>query len=202
MFDVTVSKAVFSAIALGLTFVAFYPYARAIMKEETRPHVFSWYIWGAGTFVVFLAQLSDGAGVGAWPIGVSGLMTIGIAALALSKSADTSFERMDWVFLSLALSALPMWFFTSSPLSAVIILTIVDLLGFGPSVRKAYRAPWEENAVFFSLGAVRNGFVLLALENYTWATALFPLAVGVACLFFVMLILSRRQVVARHPANS
>lgn len=202
MFDATVSKAAFSAIALGLTFVAFYPYARSIMREETRPHVFSWYIWGAGTFIVFLAQLSDGAGAGAWPIGVSGLITIGIAALALSRSGDMSFERMDWVFLTLALSALPMWFFTSSALSAVIILTVVDLLGFGPSVRKAYRTPWEENAMFFSVGAVRNGFVLLALENYSWATTLFPLAVGVACVLFVILILSRRRVVARQSVNS
>lgn len=194
-------KAAFSALALILTFVAFYPYIRAILREETRPHVFSWFIWGAGTVVVFSAQLAGGAGIGAWPIGVSGLITIGVAALALRKTADTSITRMDWVFLVLALTALPLWFATSSPLSAVIILTIVDLLGFGPSVRKAYQLPYEENALFFTLGAIRNGFVVAALEHYSLTTALFPAAVGIACILFVGLILVRRIVIPR-PTES
>lgn len=177
---------------MGLAIIAFYPYVRAILRGQTRPHVFSWIIWGAGTFVVALAQLADGAGVGAWPIAVSGIITIGVAILAWQRSADLRFTRMDWVFLILALSALPLWYLTDTPLSAVIVLTGVDLLGFGPSVRKAYDRPHEENAVFFTLGAVRNGFVVLALENYSWTTMLFPATVGIACLLFVALILGRR----------
>ena len=188
-------KELFSAVALILTFAAFYPYIRGILRNEIRPHVFSWFIWALGTIIVFVAQLSDGAGVGAWPIGVSGVITFLVAALALTKAADTSIVRMDWVFLVLALAALPLWFVTDTALSAVIVLTVADLLGFGPSVRKAYDYPYEENALFFSLGALRNGFVLLALENYSWTTALFPAAVGGACLLFVALILGRRKVV-------
>lgn len=103
---------------------------------------------------------------------------------------------MDWVFLILAGSALPLWFLSETALSAVIVLTMVDLLGFGPSIRKAYQKPYEENATFFAIGAMRNGFVVLALENYSWTTMLFPTAIGMACLFFVSLILSRRSVIA------
>ena len=190
----TGAKAGFSAAALVLTFVAFIPYYRAILRDEIRPHVFSWIIWAAGTVIVFAAQLSDGGGIGAWPIGVSGVLTGGVAGLALMRSADVSIVRMDWVFLILALSALPLWFLTSTALSAVIILTLVDLLGFGPSVRKAYDAPFEENATFFAIGAVRNGFVLLALEHLSWTTALFPAAVGLACLLFIALIAMQRRV--------
>ncbi len=186
-------KAAFGATALILTFIAFYPYYRGIIRREVSPHVFTWFIWAAGTVIVFMAQLSDGGGMGAWPIGVSGLLTGGVAVLALRYPADTSIVRMDWMFLVLALSALPLWFLTSTPLSAVIILTLVDLLGFGPSVRKAYTAPRDESATFFAIGAVRNGFVILALQNYSWTTALFPAAVGLACLFFVALILFRRR---------
>ncbi|MEO1305897.1 MAG: hypothetical protein AAFV37_13045 [Pseudomonadota bacterium] len=188
------AKAVFSAAALVLTFVAFIPYYRGILRDEVKPHVFTWFIWAAGTVIVFAAQLSDGAGLGAWPIGVSGLMTGGVAALALTRTADTSIVRMDWVFLILAASALPLWFWTSTALSAVIILTLVDLLGFGPSVRKAYQFPYEESMTFFMVGAVRNVCVLLALENVSWTTALFPAAVGLACLLFVVLIVLRRRV--------
>lgn len=187
------AKAVFSAAALLLTFVAFIPYYRGILQDEVKPHVFTWFIWAAGTVIVFAAQLSDGAGLGAWPIGVSGLMTAGVALLALTRAADTSIVRMDWVFLVLAASALPFWFLTSTALSAVVILTVVDLLGFGPSVRKAYDHPFEESVTFFIVGVVRNVCVLLALENMSWTTALFPAAVGIACLLFVGLILVRRR---------
>ncbi|WP_300395792.1 hypothetical protein [Henriciella sp.] len=195
------TKEVFSAIAMVLTFIAFYPYIRAIMKGRTRPHVFSWFIWAAVTFTVATAQLAGGAGVGAWPIAVSGLITGGVALLALSKSADTSIHRMDWVFLALAFSALPLWWLTADPLAAVIILTSVDLLGFGPSIRKAWTLPHEENALFFTLGALRNGLVILALEHSSWTTALFPAAVGIACLMFVTVILARRQIPLHRNAG-
>ena len=197
VFDGLGLKALFSAAALILTFAAFVPYYRGILRNEIQPHVFTWFIWAAGTVIVFIAQLSDGGGIGAWPIGVSGLLTGGVAILALMRAGDTSIVRMDWVFLILAASALPLWFFTSTALSAVIILTIVDLLGFGPSVRKAYEAPLEESATFFIIGAIRNGFVLLALENVSWTTALFPAAVGIACICFVALIFARRQMLVK-----
>ncbi|MEO9601453.1 hypothetical protein [Parasphingorhabdus sp.] len=192
MDNLVLSKELLSGLAVILTFVAFAPYVRAIMRGETKPHVFSWFIWGAGTTVVFVAQMSDGAGVGAWPIGVSGLITIFVAFLALRKSADLSIVPLDWFFLVLALSALPLWILTSTPLAAVIILTIVDILGFGPSVRKAYHLPMEENVLFFLLGALRNGVVVAALENYSWTTVLFPAAVGIACVLFAALIAIRR----------
>ena len=88
--------------------------------------------------MVFLAQLEDGGGTGAWPIGVSGIITIFIALLAYIKRADISITRTDWLFLVAALSSLPFWYFTSDPLWAVVILTTVDVLGFGPTARKAY----------------------------------------------------------------
>ncbi|WP_417595370.1 hypothetical protein [Parasphingorhabdus sp.] len=192
MVDDLFLKELFGAAALVLTFAAFIPYMISIWRRETRPHVFSWFIWGGGTVVVCIAQLSDGAGIGAWPIGISGLLTFGVAFLALARSSDSSIVPSDWGFLLLALSALPLWFYTSTALSAVIVLTIVDLLGFGPSVRKAMDFPNEEHAGFFLIAAFRNGFVILALENYSWTTILFPAAVGGACVLFVALIGMRR----------
>ncbi|MEM6626656.1 MAG: hypothetical protein AAF719_08135 [Pseudomonadota bacterium] len=194
MFEVLISKEVFGALALFLTFAAFVPYILSILAGETKPHVFSWLIWGFGTVVVFVAQLLDGGGYGAWVIGISGCISFSIAVLAWLKSGDTSIVKMDWVFLILAASALPLWVFTETALSAVIVLTLVDLLGFGPSIRKAYDAPNEESAIFFAVGALRNAFVVLALDNYSWTTVLFPAAVGIACCLFVGLIVTRRRI--------
>ena len=78
------------AIAILLTFAAFVPYIRSIVSGGTRPHVFSWIIWGITTIIVFFAQLNAKGGIGAWPIGVSGVITIFIAVLAFLKRSDPS----------------------------------------------------------------------------------------------------------------
>ena len=186
-------KELLSAAAIVLTFAMFVPYIRSIRRGVTKPHVFSWLIWALGTFVVFLAQLADYAGVGAWPIGVSGLMTAYVAALAYGKKADTAITLTDWAFLIVALAAVPCWYLTSDPLWAVVILTGLDLAGFGPTFRSAYFRPYGERVSFYSLGAVRNVLVILALEHYSLTTVLFPAAVGVACAALVVMVALRRK---------
>jgi hypothetical protein len=195
-------KEVLSAMGIVLTFVIFVPYIRSILQGRTRPHVFSWFIWALATFVVFLAQLAGGAGLGAWPIGVSGVITGYVAILAYSKRTDRSITKSDWVFLIVALAALPCWFFTSNPLWAVVILTGVDLAGFGPTFRSAYLRPHQERTGFYSLAALRNAIVILALEHYSLTTVLFPAAVGVACLVFVLLVVYRRRTLACHTESA
>ncbi len=186
-------KEIFSAIAIALTFIAFFPYIRSILQNKTKPHVFSWIIWGTTTFIVFFAQLKGNAGVGAWPIGFSAIITLYIAALAYLKKSDDSITKMDWVFLSLAMTSLPIWYMTSDPLWAVVILTTVDILGFGPTFRKAYASPYEENLVFFTIFIVRNVIVMMALEHYSLTTVLFPAAIAAACLLLILVIAFRRR---------
>lgn len=184
-----------SAIAIVLTFVAFVPYIRAIVSGTTKPHVFSWLIWGTTTFVVFLAQLEGKGGVGAWPIGVSGVITIFIAFLAYVKRSDITTTKIDWLFFVSALSSLPLWYLTSDPLWAVVILTTVDVLGFGPTVRKVYSFPHSESLLFFALFAARNFFVIMALENYSVTTVLFPAGIATACLLLIVMASLRRRVI-------
>lgn len=188
-----IHKELLSAVAIALTFIAFFPYIRSIMRGEIKPHLFSWVIWWITTFVVFLAQLQDSGGAGAWPIGVSGAITIAIALTAYIKRADTTITRTDWGFFIAAMTSLPFWYVTSDPLWAVVILTTVDLLGFGPTVRKVYLFPFEEQWTFFALFMVRNLVAMMALENYSLTTVLFPVVIAFACLLLMLLIAYRRR---------
>ena len=63
-------KLLFSLLAIALTFIGFYPYIRGVLKNSIKPHFFSWLIWSLVTLVVFVAQLKEGGGLGAWPIGI------------------------------------------------------------------------------------------------------------------------------------
>ena len=185
-------KDIIGALAIALTLFAFLPYIASTWRGQTRPHVFSWVIWGITTFIVFLAQVKDGGGAGAWPIGVSGVITIGVAIVAYLKRADISITRLDTLFFIAAVSAVPLWYFTADPMWAVVILTVVDLLGFGPTLRKAFHFPHEENLTFFGLFLLRNLLVIVALEHYSVTTLLFPAAVALACLLLILLIGYRR----------
>lgn len=190
-----------SMLAILIIFIAYFPYIRAILQGRVKPHVFSWVIWAATTSIVFLVQLTEEGGAGAWPIGVSGIITILIALLAFVHRSDNSITRSDWLFFMAALSSLPVWYFTADPLWAVIILTLVDMLGFGPTFRKAYFYPFEEQASFFALFMLNYILVLFALESYSLTTVLFPAALALACLLITIMLLYRRRVIIATNNN-
>ncbi len=194
-------KTLFSTAAILLTIAAFVPYIISSVKNETKPHVFTWVVWSLTTIVVFFAEYKSGAGSGAWPIGVSASLTVLIATIAFLKKADLTIKKIDWVFFILALLSIPLWYFTSNPMWAVIILTSVDLLGFGPTIRKAYDSPREESAVFFSLMFGHYTFTVLALEHYELTTLLFPVAVGIGCLLLLVLLVYRRKMLGRKRSG-
>lgn len=193
-------KALFSLLAVVVLVIAFVPYIAGIIKGHLRPHVFSWVIWTLTTSVVFFAQMSDGAGVGAWPIGFSAVLALMIASLAYRYRGAVKVARSDWLVFTVALSALPIWALTSNPMWAVIILTSVDMLGFAPTWRKTYQAPYSESPLFFGLTALRCLLIVLALEHYSITTALFPIMIGLGATTTLCIALWRRRVVAK-PAT-
>lgn len=187
------SKETLSLAAIVLTFIAFIPYIRSIVNKQTRPHVFSWLIWSITTFIVFFAQLDDGAGVGAWPTGVSACITSFVAYLAYLRKADISISSIDSLFFLAAIASLILWYVTSDPLSAVVILTLIDTLGFAPTFRKVYDQPYQEERSFYALIALRNIIAISALEHFSTTTVLFPAVIAISCCLLLVLIAYRRH---------
>ena len=58
-------KTALTIIASGVSVVSYIPYFRDIFKRQTKPHIFSWFVWGLISIIAFFAQLAKGAGVGA-----------------------------------------------------------------------------------------------------------------------------------------
>jgi hypothetical protein len=190
-------KATLATIAILISSISFLPYIWSTLKGKVRPHVLSWSIWGLTTTMVFLAQRSAGAGVGAWPVGLAALMAFLIAIISYIKRSEIRITPTDWLFFGLALGAMPLWHVTDNPLWAVLLVTAVDILGFGPTIRKAYYQPQTESVLFFSLIVLRNVFVLLALEQYSFTTALFPAAIATMAMVVTATVISQRPSGAR-----
>jgi len=182
-----------SLAAIVLTVVAYVPYIKAIRAAQVKPHFFSWLIWSLTTSIVFFAQLAAEGGAGAWPTGVSAVITFYVAWLALVLRSDFTTTKADWVFLVAALLSLPAWFFTDDPLWSVVILTAVDALGFGPTLRKVWARPQEESFWFYAMFAVRSGLSMLALATLSVTTVLFPAAMMVACVLVCVMLWWRKR---------
>jgi hypothetical protein len=181
-----------ACIAAVLTLIGFIPYIISILRGHIHPHLYSWLIWAIATVVVGAAQWAGGGGVGAWVTLFSGALTCGIVLITWLRFDASQIKPVDALFLMVAACALPAWYFTDNPLVAVIMLTLVDIAGFGPTFRKSYNAPFGENLTLFYLVCVRNLVAAAALEHYSLTTLLFPVVIALANGVFIGLIHWRR----------
>ncbi|TGM81319.1 hypothetical protein EHR01_00505 [Leptospira mtsangambouensis] len=186
-------RTLLTVIAILLTFYAYIPYIKGIRIGTIQPHVFSWIIWGATTFIVFFAQVAGHGGVGSIPIGVSGIITVFVAFFVYHKRSDIQITKSDWFFFGLALSSLPFWFYFSDPLAAVLILTLADILGFIPTFRKGYIYPNSEPLGFYLIFLFRNFLAMVALAEWNTTTLLFPGSAAIACVVFVVMVKIRKK---------
>lgn len=193
------SKEIIGVLSVLLTLVAYGVYFYTLLQGKTRPHVFSWIVWGIVNGIVFFGQHVDGAGAGSWVAGITSILCFAIVVLGL-RQGDKNITRTDWVAFIAALSTIPVWYFTKDPLWAVVLATVIDVLGCYPTFRKSWHRPYDENLFTWSISALRSLLSFFAIENYTWVTALFPIAMiftngGGACL-----LIYRRYVLKKQSA--
>jgi len=173
---------------------AFLPYLYHLVKDKTKPHVFSWFLWALLGWIAFFAQLSKGGGIGSIVIGTMALSCTIITAIAFFKKGKDYIKFIDWVFLISALIGIIIWLLTSNPLFAVIIASIVDACAFLPTFRKAFDKPYEETMSTYVLSGVQSIFSLLALESLNATTTIYPISLIFTNTTFVLLLLIRRRI--------
>jgi len=74
-----------------------------------------------------------------------------------------------------------LWLVANDPIWAVVLITIIELLGFGPTLHKTWLHPYSESMSFLVIMIVRNALIIVALDQLSLTTALFPAAVAAAC---------------------
>jgi hypothetical protein len=178
------------AVCLGLA--AYVIYISSTLKNKIKPHAFSWLLWTLTTAIVFIAQVMKGGGAGSWSTGVTCIVCFAIGIISLFKY-DKAYSLSDILFIGIALLALIPWYFTKDPTASVILIASVDVLGYGPTIRKSYHYPHEEKAISFGLNSVKHLFSFLALQNYIIATWIYPASQIFMNSLVVVLLLIRRK---------
>jgi hypothetical protein len=190
MLDLKTSLGVLATI-IGL--VGYAPYFRDIFRGKTKPHVFSWFIWALLTGIAFFAQVVGNAGPGAWVTGITAFICLLISILAL-KWGEKEITKSDWLCFVGALVGTVLWIKTDNPLSAVVLITIIDAIACIPTFRKSYHKPYEETLIEYFLASLKFVIALFALQSFTLVTWLYPASLVVTNgLFTIMTVMRRKQ---------
>lgn len=187
-------KEVIGAVAVFLTFAAYVPYYRDILRGKTRPHVYSWSLWGLLTVLLVALQIKGGAGAATWVTAAAGLLCIGVVVLGL-KSGKKDITMSDTIVAVLSLTAIGFWLIADQPIVSIILVIIADGLAFIPTIRKSWHKPYTETLSLYATNALRFFLALAAVETYTFLSTSWIVfwATGNA-LFSIMLVLRRKQV--------
>lgn len=185
-------KLILGIVAVIIGLVGYVPYFRDIIQGKTKPHAFSWLIWGILTGIAFVGQVVSNGGFGTWVTGFTAALCIIIFLFALYRGTK-DFPLVDWLSLLGAGVALLLWAITKGPLAAIILVTVIDMLGFIPTFRKSYYRPKEETAFTFGMSGIKFIFGIGALKELSLVTALYPASLVLTNSMFVLMVYVRRR---------
>jgi len=183
---------IIGAITVLITVVIYAVYIRDAYTNKIKPHPFSWFLFLIITATIFLAQLSDDAGPGAWMNGVLTFFNFIIFLLSLRNKSDV-IKKLDYFILALAILSIALWLITSTPLYSIALLSIAVSLAFIPTVLKIYDNPFEESMSLFTVGVFRHGLTILAMDNVSLITSLTPFILVFENLVIALFIFWRRN---------
>lgn len=193
--DFTDPKIIAALIGL-LSIGAFIPYIWDTVKGRTEPHVYTWIIWLITQGTAVAGILHGGGGFGAAGLTV-GLALVAFTLLLSFKYGTRNITRSDTVILIAALAAVLVWWQLDQPVLAVLMVCVIDALGYIPTYRKSFEEPWSETASSWGIFAIGNVASILGLEAYNLLTVPYLATIGIANVALTTLLLIRRRTVPK-----
>ncbi len=192
--DINVAKPILSVIAVALTFIAYIPYYRDILRGKTHPHVYSWSLWALLTVLIVALQIKGGAGSATYVTASAGLLCVGVIILGL-KHGKRDITVSDTIVALLALVAIGFWLIAKQPVVSIVLAVVADLLAFIPTVRKSWHKPHSETLSLYLMNTLRFALALFAVREYTILSTLWLAVWALANGLFSAMLIARRKAV-------
>ena len=184
-------KTSLALVGIAISSVNFFYYLYTVYWGQTRPHFYTWLIWGLVTGVAYAAQASHGGGDGAWITLLVTFFCFTRAAVALHKG-EKKITFGDQVCLGFCLLAIVLWQLTDNPLLSVVIVTAIDVAGFYPTIRKSVNKPEQESLFSFFLFGVVYALSMGALNDYSLINLFYPAVITTTSWGFVIFLIIRK----------
>jgi hypothetical protein len=170
----------------------FIPYIRDIFKKKTRPHIYSWLIWTILQVTGVIAMFKNGAGIGVLAL-ATGAVLCGYTSILCIKHGTKNITTFDTLCLVGALASIGVYIYMKDPLPSIILISVIDFVGFLPTLRKAYSEPYSETISMFAFFSVSGLFTMLALNSYTMVTVIYPLTLIAINIIATVVLWTRRK---------
>ncbi|MEK9177215.1 MAG: hypothetical protein AAB923_02870 [Patescibacteria group bacterium] len=189
-------KLAFSIAAFVVVVVAYIPYVRDMFAGRTKPHAYTWLIWTVTLAIAAAGLWYGGGGYAAINLTAVTVFTGGIFLLSF-RYGTKNVTQGDAVLLALALVAVIPWTILKDPTFSVIMVTVIDVAGYWPSIRKSYKEPWSEYLPTWYLFTLSALFLIFALDRYNLLTMIYIGATIAANLALIGTCIVRRRVIAK-----
>ncbi|HEC32831.1 MAG TPA: hypothetical protein ENI63_01055 [Candidatus Kaiserbacteria bacterium] len=189
-------KLFFGITAAIITVVAYYPYIRDIFQGKTKPHAYTWLIWGITQGTAAAILLYGGGNFGAISL-VAGTLLVLFVFLLSFKYGTKSITKIDTAVLIVALLAVAVWWQLNNPLLAVLMVSAIDGLGYIPTFRKSFVEPWSETLSFWTSMVVVNFLILLSLSEYNFLTVTYIATLAAGNIAVLIICIVRRIIIPK-----
>lgn len=174
------------------------PYIRDILKNKTKPERATWWVWLVLNVIAFGAQLAAGA---TWSLGLTAgiLLSVGTIAVLSIKYGYGTFHSRDLIAIIIAILGAGISLLVNSPLLAILVVVIVDAVGYALTLIKTWAAPYTETLISWVLAVISALLGVLALGSLDFTQALYPAYVLLGNILLVTVIMYRRPIVSVEP---
>ncbi len=182
---------IFAIAAVVLATARYGTYFYTIHQGQTKPHAFSWLLWGMVTGVGTLAQFDLNGGPSAYALAFVSITCLMIAVLSFFIG-ERDYTKSDWFALVACFIAVPLWQVTNNPLIALVLIMVIDALTYWPTIRKSFHKPDTEPPISYGFAGMRYFLMLFAVPDPTWQTLMYPFFLMITDWGFAIYIVIRR----------
>ncbi len=190
-FNNAIFKDAMGALAVAIAIAAYTIYAWQTFRGETRPHPLSWLIFGILTGTGTLVQIDQAAGPAIWVMAITTIVCLLLCVMSFARG-ERVFPWYEWAFLAAAAVIFVFYLLSRQPTLSAALASIVNVLGFGPTVTKAWSRPASDSVTTFTLNGLKFVPSFFALDKVSVATVIFPATLVVANLAVAAIIYARR----------
>ena len=185
---------IFGPLSGIITLVGLLVYARSVAIGSTKPSQVTWFVWTLNAFLLLASYHASGAKETIW---LSAGYTLGlfiISALTI-KYGHSGWGLVDKICLVGAAAGVLLWWVTGSSLTAFSTSLIIDLVGIIPTMYKTWIDPVEEDKTSWVILLIGGVFSLLAIEEWNFIIAWYPLQVTVTTAIIVWFVFRKKKIV-------
>lgn len=186
-------------IIVGLLCGASYVvYIRDIIRGITKPERASWFIWSVLGLIALTSQYALGARASLVLVLTQTIGVTLIFILSLWRGVGLPGYK-DIMALFFAGLGLLLWYFTESPLVALVIVIAIDAIGVVLTAIKAYSDPYSETVSAWVLAGLAGTVTLCTLQSYSLGIVLYPIYTILLNVVVLSVIYLARQGIRYHP---